>query len=499
MRVPTPDTNLCVVVFYAVLHVHAHARCQRARAHGRSCLAAYASASANAVLLLRCLLRGAHAHTRLRRRGRASMQRSVDRHLLQPPSVSALAITSIHLPHLQLMLSDPIRAASCVLGHRVLQPLRVYFDGNGVLPVIPNVTWVNLSIIAPWAAQYAVEQSDWISPVQRAYRAMELYCNVAKDFFRTGRCKDVYTIFKVAAIHHAVTTRAARWIIWLDVDAYMVRPLGRNFWMWMQRYDVATTFRWPSRPPDTGVLLIRADARGELLMKTVVSFYYDRELYLAAGGVNDVFIFGYLLNTTCSHSSMCSAATKVLASRSYLRVGDFGTSETWAQSPDPYKISKYLPHDKGSGPMEAGGAGNSAHNQTHFLLESRRHFTVSMGFNAPIRTFRGSVFGECPQNPAHGWWRPPLARARADCSTSSEGSWLLNASESADWTRTMRSCERRCLACENCRYISFSWRWKDCRWLSSCDMKALEPHTGFQTIAVARHESGRAPGARAIR
>ena len=90
--------------------------------------------------------------------------------------------------------------------------------------------------------------------------------------------------------------------------------------------------------------------------------------------------------------------------------------------------------------------------------------------------------------------RPPLdvhigpcgtASDAGDCRAGSKGSWPLTAREASSWEAAAAACERRCLACERCRFISMSTHWRDCSWFHSCDLGALRHDVfGFLSTAV---------------
>ena len=46
-------------------------------------------------------------------------------------------------------------------------------------------------------------------------------------------------------------------------------------------------------------------------------------------------------------------------------------------------------------------------------------------------------------------------------------------------------CRQLCLACERCRFVSFSLKWRDCSWYHECDTERLRTDVaGFRTLAV---------------
>ena len=67
-----------------------------------------------------------------------------------PPCVS---ITSVFLPHLLSLARGGYK--NTVLSHKLLTPLTAYFNGAGLVPTLPRVDWVNLSVAQPWADRAA--------------------------------------------------------------------------------------------------------------------------------------------------------------------------------------------------------------------------------------------------------------------------------------------------------------------------------------------------------
>ena len=72
-----------------------------------------------------------------------------------------------------------------------------------------------------------------------------------------------------------------------------------------------------------------------------------------------------------------------------------------------------------------------------------------------------------------------------DCGTDNQGSWWLTKAEAASQQRAITACEARCHACTGCRFVSLSWRERDCSWYTSCDLKNLRRSPTHRTRAVA--------------
>ena len=222
------------------------------------------------------------------------------------PELHALAVTSIYLPQLRVcQLRD---GCTLSLFARPLQlPLRAYYDGEGRPPAkTPGVTWVSLDSAVPWAGQFVAGNRGRDTSTQLAYRRKQLKCVVRDSFNRTGVCLDVMTILKTASIFDALLgdPRAsteprplAKYIVWLDFDTFFQRPLDARFWAWMGRYDVATIGAKPPHNPETGIIVLDATSPRTLrLVRLARATYTEPRLRQAAGGLNDVQVFGLLFS-----------------------------------------------------------------------------------------------------------------------------------------------------------------------------------------------------------
>ena len=72
---------------------------------------------------------------------------------------------------------------------------------------------------------------------------------------------------------------------------------------------------------------------------------------------------------------------------------------------------------------------------------------------------------------------------RSDCSKGSKGSWEKSWPTRASGAIALpnelmrgEGCIQRCLACQRCRYVSFSLAARDCSWFHSCTPHQLESH-----------------------
>lgn len=278
---------------------------------------------------------------------------------LTVPKLAAVAVTSIYLPQLQVcQLRD---GCSLTLFARPLQlPLRAYYDGDGVPPswAPSGMTWVSLDAVAPWAGQFARENRARNATVQAAYRRKQLRCIVRDSFNKTGLCLDVMTVLKTASIHDAVfgcrvgdggggchrnsaernePRPLAKYVVWLDFDTFFQQPLDARFWAWAGRYDVSTIGAKPPHNPETGVLVLDAmSARARRLLRLTRLAYTTPALRQAAGGVNDVQIFGLLLN------QLAGAAPAYTSSSAALKVGWFAVGCRKLRNREPWLVDSLL-------------------------------------------------------------------------------------------------------------------------------------------------------------
>ena len=304
----------------------------------------------------------------------------------------AEAITSVHLPHVQLMMT--LRSTSFLLAHSLPMPLTAYYEGHGSLPELANVTWNNLSLVQPWAQQYAEAHLKHSSPIQRSYRSGQMKCVTGVIMRATGLCKDVLTVYKIAAIHDAVLERrSTSLILWLDVDAYFQRPLDAEFWNWATQFDVATIFRRGTgdiyasdgpTTPETGIMFFNAaSAAAQFMVREAQLALHDETERLLASSVNDISIFNMLFRRAdprmtrlgrfavgCRPPHRPKSPEWLRAVSQYQndpRVVDCVDDRAEqlpaaASTVSPFNLFSYITHAKGNGPVNKGGLGISPHN-----------------------------------------------------------------------------------------------------------------------------------------
>ena len=72
-----------------------------------------------------------------------------------------------------------------------------------------------------------------------------------------------------------------------------------------------------------------------------------------------------------------------------------------------------------------------------------------------------------------------------DCASGSKGSWALPPFAKRDFASARAACVTHCNACARCAVVSYSPKWGDCSWFSSCDLSALRRDVeGFRTVRV---------------
>jgi len=178
--------------------------------------------------------------------------------------------------------------------------------------------------------------------------------------------KFVFTIFKVAAIFDAVTSRrgdhvkgghghAYEHILWMDADATMVRQPDERFFAWHSSYDAATHF-FPATPgtrahawgwkffAETGIIYISHSEAAQAVVHAARAAYTLPGLIEAQHGVNDIYVFGQLL----------APGLNATSSRSLLRTGNY-----MDPSAIGFRIGDYVQHHKGNGPMVRLGSGDA--------------------------------------------------------------------------------------------------------------------------------------------
>lgn len=63
-----------------------------------------------------------------------------------------------------------------------------------------------------------------------------------------------------------------------------------------------------------------------------------------------------------------------------------------------------------------------------------------------------------------------------DCTTDDKGSFEahIKHEDLSTWEKASQTCERLCLSCARCSYVSVSVQWSDCSWFNTCDLHRLK-------------------------
>lgn len=71
------------------------------------------------------------------------------------------------------------------------------------------------------------------------------------------------------------------------------------------------------------------------------------------------------------------------------------------------------------------------------------------------------------------------------CLADNSGGLPLHAEDVVSWEAAQTACTKQCEWCPRCRVISFSLKWRDCSWFTSCDLGKLKYEVqGFRTVIV---------------
>ncbi|KAL1511098.1 hypothetical protein AB1Y20_005920 [Prymnesium parvum] len=286
------------------------------------------------------------------------------------PPAAALAITSILLPHVRMLRQHGYQHS--LFSRPLRLPLRAYFNGEGECPHIAGVTYVDLDKAQPWAGRFVQQHLQRTSWIQRAYARGRYRCTVAWEYQKSRVCKDVATVYKVAAIRDAVASRLARHVVWLDVDTFFQRALDERFWSFVRQFDVVTIGRKAlvdrkgvvvgGGAPDTGVVMFdTARNATQQFCACWEAGYTDQAIQSAAGGVNDITLF--------RHCAQDGSAPGLRLAHFAVACRDEDSKEAWVvdsihysskcrycplemANVSPFNLFEYITHVKGrQGPI----------------------------------------------------------------------------------------------------------------------------------------------------
>ena len=135
----------------------------------------------------------------------------------------------------------------------------------------------------------------------------------------------MFTAYKIAAIYDASESIPGVNLLWLDLDMVVFAWPDSRFWSWSTLFDVATIGRGGAYP-ETGIIWLKASSARQRMLQLARRTLRNELLLGAAGGANDVQVFGLLFSemvglkvgwfaTGCMKTHM--RASWELASRKY--------------------------------------------------------------------------------------------------------------------------------------------------------------------------------------
>ena len=251
------------------------------------------------------------------------------------------------------------------LWHQKLHPRQHRARGNGTwyASSTSTVAEVPKACLAPHAADaHGCNHLSraCIAPGHRLPTFLQAYNQSLDERERAQHrwpgCLDVYTVYKVAAVAHALgyvslhtvghaagvsahatgasahtagasaheseTTPAGgqalaspQAVIVLDSDAYIRAPLDDTFWAWTWQYHFVT-IGVKDADPETGVMFLRASGATHDLMRLMIRAYVDEEWQQqqirqhGLRGLNDIVLWRYFFESP-AHASTLMARLKV--------------------------------------------------------------------------------------------------------------------------------------------------------------------------------------------
>ena len=139
-----------------------------------------------------------------------------------------------------------------------------------------------------------------------------------------------------AALYDAALVNLDSRLLWLDLDTWFQRPLDARFWSWCDKFDVATIIR-KRYYPETGIAFYAPTARRLHLLEAARAAYSITPHATiaakpAAGGFNDVQVFGHLF----ARSSSLRIGAFAVGCRPSVSMS--GPDAQWVQEARPYKV-----------------------------------------------------------------------------------------------------------------------------------------------------------------
>lgn len=167
--------------------------------------------------------------------------------------------------------------------------LTAYFNGVQPPKKRRNVEYHNVSELQAWVETFIEKTSHSQSKLQRFYRSHPHMC-IVRPFVNV--CHDIFTVYKVGAIVDAVTSHKFTYVIWLDADSYIRKPLDSLFFAFPAKYQISTIGR-KQFYPETGITVFNTFKPTDYI-EQLKSFYTRSSFDFV---VNDVVLFSKLSAT----------------------------------------------------------------------------------------------------------------------------------------------------------------------------------------------------------
>ena len=255
--------------------------------------------------------------------------------------------------------------------------LRSRRSSKGAKPSL--IKLVNLSSAQPWADAFRFAQAHKHSFVQVRYR-YGLWTCVA-PWLPGYICSDVLTVYKLAAMADAYCRFLCDDIVWLDADAYLVRPDVRPMLNWMRSFDAVTIGR-KRFYPETGVLFLngRSALACQLVVDAVSLFRASNGSGTASvkNGINDIQVFAQAVAATpairVGWLAVGCPSNGTMRHRMDQYQVPLGSDDVYCKGENdqvsPFHAFKYVVHEKNQKGLvhqmgEAGKARNRSGHNTH--------------------------------------------------------------------------------------------------------------------------------------
>mmetsp|Transcript_17287 Transcript_17287/g.55439 ORF Transcript_17287/g.55439 Transcript_17287/m.55439 type:complete len:375 (+) Transcript_17287:260-1384(+) len=225
---------------------------------------------------------------------------------------------------------------------------------------------LDLFIEVPWLLEFTEGSDNIFSHVlknPKGHYAEKKWNLKAKYIFR-----------KVAAVWHAVSVDRSRYLLWLDTDVQIQKPLDAEFWNFVSKYDIVFIDAW--KPPkqemavfgkrinhqvDTGVVFYVVNSKTKGFINNMVHTYLSNSA-VDLPYLDDTFVFTQVLernqNLVKGFFSVCAHALhEKLKLKKILRPWEklmklyspagFRYKCTGDVDASPFNMFEYLAHLKG--------------------------------------------------------------------------------------------------------------------------------------------------------